>query len=48
MGVILDETKNDISGKDIEITDEKSNVKAFVIQTNEELEIAKETLKLVL
>ncbi len=48
MGVILDEAKNDISGKDIEITDEKSNVKAFVIQTNEELEIAKETLKLVL
>ena len=48
MGVILDETQNDISGKDIEITDEKSNVKAFVIQTNEELEIAKETLKLVL
>ena len=48
MGVILDETKNDISGKDIEITDEKSNVKAFLIQTNEELEIAKETLKLVL
>ncbi len=47
MGVILDEAKNDISGKDIEITDEKSNVKAFVIQTNEELEIAKETLKLV-
>ena len=48
MGVILDEAKNDISGKDIEITDENSNVKAFVIQTNEELEIAKETLKLVL
>ena len=48
MGVILDEAKNDISGKDIEITDENSNVRAFVIQTNEELEIAKETLKLVL
>ena len=46
-GVKLDEEKNLIRGEEVEISIEDSKVKVFVVPTNEELMIARETLKLV-
>lgn len=47
MGVEFDNEKNQIRGEFAEITKDGSKVKAFVIPTNEELMIAKDTLELV-
>jgi acetate kinase len=47
LGVDFDKDKNKVRGKFAEITKEGSKVKAFVIPTNEELMIAKDTLDLV-
>ncbi len=47
LGVDFDKEKNKVRGKLAEITKEGSKVKAFVIPTNEELMIAKDTLALV-
>ncbi|WP_286906394.1 acetate kinase [Clostridium sp. UBA1652] len=47
LGVDFDKDKNKVRGKFAEITKEGSKVKAFVIPTNEELMIAKDTLALV-
>lgn len=47
LGLELDKEKNKVRGKIAEITTEKSKVKAFVIPTNEELMIAKDTKKLI-
>lgn len=47
LGVDFDKDKNKVRGKLAEITKEGSKVKAFVIPTNEELMIAKDTLALV-
>ena len=46
LGIELDEEKNKIRGKIVEISKPGSRVKAFVIPTNEELAIAKDTVEL--
>ncbi|MFH0939923.1 MAG: acetate kinase [Planctomycetota bacterium] len=47
LGIILDPTRNEKgSGKEALISDSKANVKVFVIPTNEELVIARETRRL--
>ena len=47
MGVKIDKAKNDCRGKEIEITGAGSSVKVFIIPTNEELMIAKDTQAIV-
>ena len=47
LGVEIDEAKNAIRGEEIDITTPDSKVKVFVIPTNEELVIARDTLALV-
>ncbi len=47
LGVELDDVKNQVKGKEIEISKPESKVKVWVIPTNEELMIARETYKLV-
>lgn len=46
-GVKIDDDKNDVKGEEVEITGSDSKVKIFVVPTNEELMIARETLKIV-
>lgn len=46
MGIELDEKKNQIRGEIVEITKPTSKIKAFVIPTNEELAIARDTVAL--
>jgi len=48
LGVQIDEQKNEIRGQAAEISSKDSRVKVFVIPTNEELMIARETDDLVL
>ena len=47
MGLMLDEDKNTIRGEEILITKPESKLKAYIIPTNEELVIARDTKKLV-
>jgi len=47
LGVKLDEEKNKVRGEEIEITTPDSTTKVYVIPTNEELVIARDTLKIV-
>ena len=47
LGVGIDEEKNSIRGEEVEISKAGSNVKLFVIPTNEELMIAQDTYGLV-
>lgn len=47
MGVELDEDANKIRGEEVLISKPSSNIKVYVIPTNEELMIAKETQRLV-
>lgn len=47
-GVKLDAEKNQVRGQETEITTQDSTVRAFVIPTNEELVIARDTMALVL
>ncbi len=46
LGIELDEEKNKVRGEEAEITKPGSKVRAFVIPTNEELAIAKDTVAL--
>ncbi len=46
-GVEVDEEKNNVRGKEREISKDGCKVKAFVIPTNEELVIARDTKKLL-
>ena len=46
LGVKLDETKNQIKGEEVEISTPDSKIRVWVIPTNEELVIARETMKL--
>lgn len=46
MGVEIDDERNNTRGVEAEISSENSKVKVFVIPTNEELAIARDTLKL--
>lgn len=47
LGAKIDEEKNNIKGAEKDVSTDDSKVKIFVIPTNEELAIAKETKKLV-
>ena len=47
LGVKLDEEKNKIKGEEIEISAPDSKIKVYVIPTNEELVIARETKNLI-
>jgi acetate kinase len=47
LGIKLDEAKNDVRGKETVISTEDSKVKLFLIPTNEELVIARDTYRLV-
>jgi len=47
LGIIIDDEKNKVRGKEIDITTPDSKVKVFVIPTNEELVIARDTLEIV-
>ena len=47
LGVEIDKEKNKIRGEETEISSPNSRVKVYVVPTNEELVIARETLKLV-
>lgn len=47
LGIKLDKEKNNVRGKAVEVSAEDSKVKIFVIPTNEELMIAKETVGLI-
>ena len=47
LGVKIDEEKNNCRGKEVEITTPDSKVKVYVVPTNEELMIARETMELV-
>ncbi len=47
MGIDVDWEKNEIKGKEMDISAPGSNVKTMVVPTNEELAIARETLKLL-
>ena len=44
-GVELDEEKNKVRGEEALISSENSKIKVYTIPTNEELMIAKETMK---
>ena len=46
MGIKLDPEKNDVRGKDRVISSDDSRVKVLLIPTNEELMIARDTLRL--
>lgn len=47
MGIKIDEEKNKLRGEEVEISTPDSAVKVYVIPTNEELAIAKDTLEIV-
>ena len=47
LGIALDKVANDNRGKEIMISTEDSKVKVFVVPTNEELAIARETVRIV-
>ncbi|MBR2786449.1 MAG: acetate kinase [Clostridia bacterium] len=47
LGVKLDEEKNHLRGEEMEISSADSKIKVWVIPTNEELVIARETMKLI-
>src|SRR5690554_1118754 len=47
LGIEIDEEKNKIRGEDVEISTPDSKVKVFVIPTDEELVIARDTAKIV-
>ena len=47
MGLIIDEDKNNVRGEEVLITKPESKIKAYIIPTNEELVIARDTLKLI-
>ena len=48
LGIAIDAAKNKVQGKEMDITREGARVKTLVIPTNEELMIAKETVRLLL
>ncbi len=47
LGVKIDEEKNNCRGKEVEISTPDSKVKVFVVPTNEELMIARDTMEIV-
>lgn len=47
MGAEIDDAKNHVRGEEIKISTENSKVNVYVIPTNEELAIARDTLKII-
>lgn len=47
LGVEIDYEKNEIRGEETEISTKDSKIKVFIIPTNEELVIARDTMNLV-
>ena len=47
MGLIVDEDKNNVRGEEVLITKPESKIRAYIIPTNEELVIARDTKNLV-
>jgi len=47
LGAVIDESKNNVRGKEAEISIDDSKTKIFVIPTNEELVIARDTQSLI-
>ena len=47
LGVKVDAEKNNCRGKEVEISTPDSKVKVFVVPTNEELMIARDTMEIV-
>ena len=47
LGAKLDDDKNKIRGEEVELSTKDSKIKIYAIPTNEELMIAKETMKLL-
>lgn len=47
MGIMIDPEKNNIRGKEVDISASGAKVKTLIIPTNEELAIARETMKLI-
>ena len=47
MGLIIDEDKNNVRGEEVLITKPESKIKAYIIPTNEELVIARDTQNLI-
>lgn len=47
LGIAIDDTKNNIRGKEIDISSDNAKVRTLIIPTNEELAIARETATLV-
>ena len=47
LGAKIDEAKNDTHGEEIKISTDDSKVDIYVIPTNEELAIARDTLSLI-
>jgi len=48
LGIVLDREKNTIHGKEVDISASGARVKTLIIPTNEELAIAKETMKIII
>ena len=47
MGLVIDEDKNNVRGEEVLITKPESKIKAYIIPTNEELVIARDTKNLI-
>ena len=47
MGVKIDSSRNNVRGEEVEISADDSKVKIYLIPTNEELMIARETKRLI-
>ena len=47
MGLEIDEEKNNVRGEEVLITKPTSKIKAYIVPTNEELMIARDTMKLI-
>ncbi len=47
LGLSLSDEKNDVRGKEALLSTDDSKVKIYVVPTNEELAIARETVRLV-
>jgi acetate kinase len=48
LGIIIDSEKNKTRGKEVDISASGAKVKTWIIPTNEELAIAKETMKIIM
>ncbi|MBQ2135309.1 MAG: acetate kinase, partial [Clostridia bacterium] len=47
LGVTIDDEKNAVRGKEVKISTDDSKVNVYIIPTNEELAIARDTLEII-